>query len=64
MRAACVLALIALVIVVLVAVRLDGFTATLFSFVGIPALAAALGLYGFKRWQMGAFRWGTPRSNH
>ena len=59
-RVACVLALIALAIVVVVAVRLDGFTATLFSFVGIPALAAALGLYAFARWRAGAFRPVTP----
>jgi hypothetical protein len=55
-RAACVLALIALAIVIVVAVHLDGFTATLFSFVGIPALAAAMGLYGLARWRAGAFR--------
>ena len=56
-RAACVLCLLALAILVVVAVHLDGFTATLFSFVGIPALVAALGLYALQRWRMGAFRW-------
>jgi hypothetical protein len=59
-RAACVLALIALAIVVVVAVHLDGFTATLFSFVGIPALVAGMGLYWFARWRAGALRPGTP----
>ena len=58
-RAACVLALVALAIVIVIAVHLDGFTATLFSFVGIPALAAAFGLYGIARWRAGAFRPGT-----
>ena len=56
MRLACVLALIALAVLILTAVHLDGATATLFSFVGIPALAAAVGLYVLKRWQLGAFR--------
>ena len=54
-RVACILALIALVILIVVAVHLDGATATLFSFVGIPALAAAMGLYVFRRWRAGAF---------
>jgi hypothetical protein len=55
-RVACVLALIALAILILVAVRLDGATATLFSFVGMPALAVAMGLYVLHRWRVGAFR--------
>jgi hypothetical protein len=55
-RAACVLALIALAMVIVVAVHLDGFTATLFSFIGVPALGAAMGLYGLARWRVGAFR--------
>ena len=55
-RVACVLALIALAILILVAVRLDGATATLFSFVGMPALAVAMGLYVLRRWRAGAFR--------
>ena len=54
-RAACLLALLSLAILVVVAVRLDGATATLFSFVGMPALAAAIGLYVLKRWRAGAF---------
>lgn len=54
-RVACVLALIALVILIVVAVHLDGATATLFSFVGIPALVAAMGLYVVQRWRAGAF---------
>ena len=55
-RAACLLALLSLAILVVVAVRLDGATATLFSFVGMPALAAAMGLYVLQRWRSGAFR--------
>ena len=55
-RTACLLALVALAIVIVVAVHLDGFTATLFSFVGIPALVAAMGLYALARWRAGAFR--------
>jgi urea transporter len=56
MRLACLLALIALAVLILTAVHLDGATATLFSFLGMPALTAAVGLYVFKRWQLGAFR--------
>ena len=56
LRAACLLALLSLAILVLVAVHLDGATATLFSFVGMPALAAAMGLYVLQRWRTGAFR--------
>jgi len=56
LRAACLLALLSLAILVLVAVHLDGATATLFSFVGMPALAAAMGLYVLQRWRAGAFR--------
>ena len=56
LRAACLLALLSLAILVLVAVHLDGATATLFSFVGMPALAAAMGLYVLQRWRSGAFR--------
>ena len=54
-RFACVLGLIALAILVLVAAHLDGGTATIFSFVGIPALVAAMGLYVIHRWRAGAF---------
>jgi hypothetical protein len=55
-RLACVLALISLVILVVVAMSLNGATATLFSFAGIPALAAAMGIYFIQRWRDGAFR--------
>jgi hypothetical protein len=54
-RVACVLALIAMAILILVSAHLDGATATLFSFVGIPALIAALVLYVLQRWRAGAF---------
>ena len=61
-RAACLLALIALAILMLVAARLDGATATIFSFVGIPALIVAMGVYVVQRWRTGAFHpTGTSR---
>ena len=56
LRAACLLALLSLAILVVVAAHLDGATATLFSFVGMPALAAAIALYVLQRWRAGAFR--------
>jgi len=49
LRVACLLALLSLAILVVVAVHLNGATATLFSFVGMPALAAATGLYVLQR---------------
>ena len=54
-RVACVLALIALAVLIVVSAHLDGATATLFSFVGIPALVAAMALYVVQRWRAGAF---------
>jgi hypothetical protein len=61
-RVACLLGLIALAILILVAVRLDGATATMFSFLGIPALVAAMGIYVLHRWRAGAFHsTGTSR---
>jgi hypothetical protein len=60
-RVACFLALIALAILVVAAVRLDGMTATMFSLLGIPALVAAIGLYMLQRWRSGAFH-STGRS--
>jgi preprotein translocase subunit SecD len=59
-RIACVLALIALAVMMILLYRLDGSTAVLFSFVGCPALGLALVLYGFVRWREGAFRVGPP----
>jgi len=56
MRVAALLALIALAILIATAAHLDGATATMFSLAGMPALAAALGLYVIHRWRMGAFR--------
>jgi len=55
-RAACLLALLSLAMLVLVAMHVDGATATMFSFLGMPALAAAMLLYVFHRWRTGAFR--------
>ena len=60
-RLACLLALFALVILIVVSMRPDGGTATMFSFLGIPALAAAMGLYLLQRWRAGAFQ-STGRS--
>jgi hypothetical protein len=63
LRIACLLALLSLAILVLIVVRLDGATATIFCFVGIPALAAAMGLYVLQRWRSGAFdNRGLPRT--
>jgi hypothetical protein len=33
----------------------DGTTATMFCFLGIPALGAAMGLYVLQRWRAGTF---------
>ena len=55
-RLACVFGLIALAALGLLLVRLDGGTATIFSFVGFPALGLSLLLYGVARWRAGAFR--------
>jgi hypothetical protein len=59
-RLACLLGLIALAALVLLLVRLDGETATVFSFVGFPSLGLALVLYAFVRWRAGAFRVDHP----
>jgi hypothetical protein len=60
LHVACLLALLSLAILVVVAVHLNGATATLFSFVGMPALAVAIGLYVLQRWRTGAFRNRVP----
>jgi hypothetical protein len=62
-RLACVLALLALAVLGLLLVRLDGATAIVFSFVGMPALGLALALYAFARWRAGAFRLDAPRED-
>ena len=64
MRIACLLALIALAVLIVTAVHLDGATATMFSFIGIPALVAALGLYVLERWRTGAFRRASRPTTH
>lgn len=56
MRLAAIFGLVALTALFLMLFRLDGATATVFSFVGIPSLAIALGIYLFARWRAGAFR--------
>jgi len=55
-RLACIFALVALAVLVIFITRLNGATATLFSFVGMPALGVALLLYGIARWREGALR--------
>lgn len=55
MRLACLLGLIALAALAPMLAHLDGATATLFSFVGLPALGLALVVYGVARWRAGAF---------
>ena len=60
MRLACFLGLVALAALALLVLRLDGASATIFSFVGCPALGIALALYGYRRWRAGAFRFGPP----
>ena len=56
-RLACALGLVGVASVIRVAVRTDGVGAILYSFVGVPALTAALALYATARWRAGAFRW-------
>jgi hypothetical protein len=60
MRIACFFGLIALAALALLVLRLDGATATIFSFVGFPALGIALALYAYARWRAGAYRRGGP----
>lgn len=55
-RLACVFGLIALAALFLILFRLDGATATVFSFVGIPSLVIALLIYLVARWRAGDFR--------
>jgi hypothetical protein len=55
MRVAAAFGLIAVATVILIALRTDGASAIVFSFVGFPALAVALTLYGVARWRAGAF---------
>jgi len=55
MRAAATFGLVAVATVILVAVRTTGPSAIVFSFIGFPALAIALTLYGVARWRAGAF---------
>jgi hypothetical protein len=57
-RIACLLAIVALAMIFPLVANLSGWTAILFSFVGMPALALALALYGYARWRAGAFRLG------
>jgi len=55
MRFACLLALIALAVLILLAVDLNGATATAFSFIGAPSLGLAVLIYVVHRWRSGAF---------
>jgi hypothetical protein len=54
-RAACVLAIVALCVLIVLVFDLSGATATVFMFVGCPVLAVALALYFIARWREGAF---------
>ncbi|MCW5890293.1 MAG: hypothetical protein KIT14_07045 [bacterium] len=53
-RLVCILTLVALGALVLLVLREDGGSAIVFSFVGCPALAAAMGLYALHRLRSGA----------
>jgi hypothetical protein len=55
-RLACFFGLIAIAALFVLLVRLDGATAIVFSFIGMPALGLALLLHGIGRWRAGAFR--------
>jgi hypothetical protein len=55
MRLACFFGLVALVALFPLIVRLDGATATVFSFLGMPSLAIALAIYVVARWRAGDF---------
>ena len=55
MRLACLFGLISLAPLFLLLARLDGATATIFSFVGFPTLGLALLIYAIARWRAGAF---------
>lgn len=56
-RLACLLVLIALVIVTIMAIHPGGPTAILFSFVGMPVLATGVLVFGVRRWRDGALSW-------
>jgi hypothetical protein len=58
------LALVALGALIPLTFRLNGATAILFSFVGMPAMALALLLYGVYRWREGAFRAGVTQTRN
>jgi hypothetical protein len=54
-RLACTLALVAVAIPAVLALQPVGWSAILLCFVGMPSLAAAIGVYLVKRWREGAF---------
>jgi hypothetical protein len=53
-RLACLLALVAIAALVLLVARDDGGSAIAFSFLGVPALALAMGLYALHRLRAGS----------
>lgn len=53
-RVVCLLVLVALAALVLLVVRDDGGSAIVFSFIGFPALALAMGLFALHRHRAGA----------
>lgn len=54
-RLACLLVLVALVVVAMLAVNPSGQTAIAFTFVGMPLLLLGMAIYGIQRWREGAF---------
>jgi hypothetical protein len=61
-RLACLLVLIALAVLTATVLDPSGPTAILFSFVGMPALAVGVLLFGIKRWRDGALSWDRESS--
>ena len=62
-RVACLFGLIALVVLGVFIRHVDGLTAILFSFVGMPALGLAVVIHVIQRWRAGAFAFMQPPSH-
>jgi hypothetical protein len=63
-RLACGFGLLALAAIIPLLAHLDGATATVFSFVGCPALGLALLIYAVARWRAGAFQVDGAEDEH
>jgi len=61
-RLACFLGLIALTVLGIFLRHVDGTTAILFSFIGMPTLGLALLVHLIHRWRVGAFALTLPPS--